>query len=73
MSSQPKKSNDTAVVINDTIRLFTIFGIVHILEAKLSKKHALWNNDFLWTMLFFVIGTAIYHFIIKKFTLLEEK
>ncbi len=71
-NGQHKNTNNIAIVLNDTIRLLTIFGIVHILEARLSKKHSLFNRDFLFTMLFFIIGTAIYHLIIKKFALFDE-
>jgi hypothetical protein len=67
-----KKKNEVAVIINDTIRLITVYGIVHVLQSTLHEKESLFNTDFIQTMIYFIIGTIIYHLIIKQLALFDD-
>jgi len=62
-----EEKNVKAIIINDIIRLLTVYGIAHLLEAITFKnKKFFLNKIFLYGLLFFAAGIVIYHLLIKK-------
>jgi hypothetical protein len=67
-----KKKNEIGVVFNDTIRLLSIYGIAHILEIYIQKKKSLFHEEFTLMILYFIVGTIIYHLIVKQMIFFDE-
>jgi uncharacterized membrane protein len=68
-----KKKNEIAIIINDTIRLITVFASAHVLQTLLHQENKLFNTEFIKTVVYLLVGTIIYHILVKKHTELEEE
>jgi len=73
IKKKKEKKNELAVIINDTIRLFTVFISAHVLQTLLHEDNKLFNKEFIKTIMYFALGTLIYHILVKKYTQLEEQ
>jgi len=62
-SNKTKKSS----IINDTVRLITVYGVAHLLETMLHKNQSFLNEEFVLTTLYLIIGTIIYHIFVKEY------
>jgi len=69
-----KHENTKAVILNDLVRLLTIFGIVRLLETTaFPDKGKFINKLFLYGLLFIAAGTIIYHLCVKQFILFDDE
>ena len=66
------EKNEFAVIINDTIRLLTVYFVAHLLETMIHKERTFFDSDFLKTTLYFTIGTIFYHLVVKKMLFVDE-
>jgi len=53
--------------------LFTVFISAHVLQTLLHEDNKLFNKEFIKTIMYFALGTLIYHILVKKYTQLEEQ
>lgn len=53
-------------IIEDVSKLFTLLITMHVLEVFSSDCSTFFNDNFVKTLLFLLIGIIIYHFVIKR-------
>lgn len=69
-----KHENTKAVIMNDLVRLLTIYGISRLLETTMfPDKGKFFNKIFLYGLLFIAAGTIIYHLCVKQFILFDDE
>lgn len=60
------QNNNITNILNDITKYFTFILTIHFLESLSNDNVVFFNDNFLKTLLFLLIGIIIYHLLIKK-------
>lgn len=60
------QNNNIKNILDDITKYFTIILTIHFLESLSTDNIIFFNDNFLKTLLFLLIGIIIYHLLIKK-------